>query len=333
MVQILIPVVITVTAVLLILSYQQAFATDTIISSDTTLSGVAEGDTVTINPGVKVSATGKIAGTLTNNGILEANDGFSIFGLGTLTNNEGGIVVSIGPVGFQMGGGTFNNAGLFTVYDHIGADEAICVRIADGSCVDIIPTINNQPTGVVYGGQIAGTHNLIFNNSGIIACNVEFDPGITDYIGNRPICDATLFSNQGMQLFEGNSLSDEVLSLNQPLRVVAFHNTGFCIDPNDPVCPDFRAVDLTISWINPTGDTVRQIHFNAPTGYDSYSPDMAGEWMIVADFGGGDVFAKSVNVPINVVPESAIGTVALVGSSLAVLGAFICFKRQNTTQP
>src|SRR5437867_7087765 len=330
MAQVLIPVFITVAAALLILSYQQAFATDTIISSDTTLSGVAEGDTVIINPGVKVSATGEIAGTLINNGILEANDGFSIFGLGTLTNNEGGIVVSIGPVGFQMGGGTFNNAGLFTVYDHIGADEAICVRIADGSCVDIIPTINNQPTGVVYGGSIDGTHNLIFNNSGIIACNVDFD-GLTSYIGNRPICDATLFSNQGMQLFEGNSLSDEVLSLNQPLRVVALHNTGFCVDPSNPDCPDFRAVDLTISWINPTGDTVRQIHFNAPTGYDSFSPDMEGEWMIVADFGGGDVFAKSVNVPINVVPESAIGAVALVGSSLAVLGAFICFKRQNTT--
>ncbi|TLY02577.1 MAG: hypothetical protein E6K92_05465 [Thaumarchaeota archaeon] len=90
---------------------------------------------------------------------------------------------------------------------------------------------------------------------------------------------------------------------------------------------------MTFSWISPSADTVRQIHFNAPTGYDSFSPDMAGEWMIVADFGGGDVFAKSVNVPINVVPESAIGAVALVGSSLAVLGAFICFKRQNTTSP
>src|SRR5437773_5523903 len=331
MVQILIPVFITVTFLVLILSYQQAFATDTIISSDTTLSGVPEGDTVIINPGVKVRATGEIAGTLINNGILEANDGFSIFGWGTLTNNEGGMVVSIGPIGFQMGGGTFNNAGLFTVYDHIGADEAICVRIADGSCVDIIPIINNQPTGVVYGGQIAGTHSLTFNNNGIIACNVEFDPGMTDCIGNRSICDATLFSSKGMQLFESNSLSDEVLSLSQPLRVVALHNTGFCVDPNAPGCPDFRVVDLTISWINPSGDTVRQIHFNAPTGYDYFSPDMAGEWMIVADFGGGDVFAKSVNVPINVVPESAIGAVALVGSSLAVLGAFICFKRQNTT--
>src|SRR5206468_1818713 len=161
MVQILIPVFITVTAVLLILSYQQAFATDTIISSNTTLSGVAEGDTVIINPGVKVRATGEIAGTL----------------------------------------------------------------------------INNQPTGVVYGGQIAGTESLTFNNCGIIACNVEFDPpGSTSYIGNRPICDATLFANQGMQLFEGNSLSDEVLSLNQPLRVVALHNTLNCLDPNDPVC-------------------------------------------------------------------------------------------------
>ena len=332
MVQVLIPVFITVTFLVLILSYQQAFATDTIISSNTTLSGVAEGDTVIINPGVKVSATGEIAGTLINNGILEANDGFRIFGQGTLTNNEGGIVVSIGPVGFGMGGGTFNNAGLFTVYDHIDGNIAICYKIVDGSCLDGYPIINNQPTGVVYGGQIAGTESLTFNNSGIIACNVEFDPpGSTSYIGNRPICDATLFSNQGMQLFEGNGLSDEVLPLNQPLRVVALHNTLNCLDPNDPVCPDFRAVDLTISWINPSGDTVRQIHFNAPTGYDSFSPDMAGEWMIVADFGGGDVFAKSVNVPINVVPESAIGAVALVGSSLAVLGAFICFKRQNTT--
>src|SRR5437870_6060818 len=164
MAQVLIPVVITVTALLLILSYQQAFATDTIISSDTTLSGVAEGDTVFINPGVKVRATGEIAGALINNGILEANDGFRIFGQGTLTNNEGGIVVSIGPIGFQMGGGKFNNAGLFTVYDHIGADEAICVRIADGSCLDLFPIIYNQPTVAVYGGPITGSISLTFNN-------------------------------------------------------------------------------------------------------------------------------------------------------------------------
>jgi len=113
-----------------------------------------------------------------------------------------------------MRGGTFNNAGLFTVYDHFGADTAICYKIVDGSCLDINPIMNNQPSGVVYGGFNSGTHDLTFNNNGILACNVEFDPGSTSYTGNPPTCDATLFSNQGMQLFGGNSLSNLVLSLN-----------------------------------------------------------------------------------------------------------------------
>ena len=73
---------------------------------------------------------------------------------------------------------------------------------------------------------------------------------------------------------------------------MALHNTLNWLDPDHPSCPDFRVVDLTFSWISPSADTVRQIHFNAPTGYDSFSPDMADTRMIVADFGGGDIFAE-----------------------------------------
>ena len=94
-----------------------AEATDpTIITSDTTLGDIPAGETVIISSGVKVTASGLMDGTLINNGILVV-DGFTI--RGTLTNNEGGILVQYPFNGLGIVGGTLNNAGLMTVYDHV----------------------------------------------------------------------------------------------------------------------------------------------------------------------------------------------------------------------
>ena len=56
---------------------------------------------------------------------------------------------------------------------------------------------------------------------------------------------------------------------------------------------------------------------------------MVGHYTIIADLGDGVVIQKELNVAVNVVPESPIGIIALMGSTLAALGGFIVLRRRQ----
>ena len=58
----------------------------------------------------------------------------------------------------------------------------------------------------------------------------------------------------------------------------------------------------------------------------TFTPTLAGSYTIKADFGNGTVVEQTLNISFNVVPESMIGTVALIASSL---GGFVAFKRMR----
>lgn len=60
---------------------------------------------------------------------------------------------------------------------------------------------------------------------------------------------------------------------------------------------------------------------------NSFEPNEAGDWMVEADFNNGVVVRETVNVPFMVIPESPIGVIALLGSSLAAIGIFALRKR------
>jgi hypothetical protein len=59
----------------------------------------------------------------------------------------------------------------------------------------------------------------------------------------------------------------------------------------------------------------------------SFIPDKPGEWTVAADFFNGTILTETLSVSFFVVPESPIGVIAILASSLATLLWFI--RRRN----
>ena len=53
-----------------------------------------------------------------------------------------------------------------------------------------------------------------------------------------------------------------------------------------------------------------------------FTPDEVGKWTVVADFGNGVVKQQTFDVKLFVIPESPVGTLALIASSLAALAFY-----------
>ena len=58
----------------------------------------------------------------------------------------------------------------------------------------------------------------------------------------------------------------------------------------------------------------------------AFTPTIVGHYTVLADFGDGVILEKELDVSFNVVPESPIGLIALVGSSFAALGTYMKFR-------
>lgn len=77
----------------------------------------------------------------------------------------------------------------------------------------------------------------------------------------------------------------------------------------------------TCETIEPGSNT--QFPGNAFSGFD-----MAGTWVFAANVQGGNTFLYEFVVSFLVVPEAAIGAVAIIGSSIAVLGAYAVLRKR-----
>ena len=122
----------------------------------------------------------------------------------------------------------------------------------------------------------------------------------------------------GLSLFEGVNPSDLTINLGQEVTAVA--NT------------DNAGVDqVTFRWIDPSSnvDETTPVPLSSGSAQDAFTPDEQGTWTVEADFGNGVVIQKTLNISFLVIPESAIGTLALVGSALAVLGVFVAVRRRS----
>jgi hypothetical protein len=64
----------------------------------------------------------------------------------------------------------------------------------------------------------------------------------------------------------------------------------------------------------------------AMTAQDTFTPDEYGQWIIEVHFQSSYV-RQTVNVSYFVLPESPIGTIALMVASLGAVGAFVAFKK------
>lgn len=119
-----------------------------------------------------------------------------------------------------------------------------------------------------------------------------------------------------LKLLEGGSLSDLVVDLNQEVEASASTDN-----------PD--VTKITFSWVDPNGNNAKTTDVTPSSGSasDTFKPDQPGQWTVTADFGNGQSITKTLNISFNVIPESAFGVLALLGSSLAALGGFVGIRR------
>jgi len=123
-------------------------------------------------------------------------------------------------------------------------------------------------------------------------------------------------------LFEDASPSDSVLDLNQEVQSVAETS-------------NLNLESATIRWINPFGESVRSeivplsLSGQKATASDKFSPDQVGRWTVEADFGNGEVIQKTLDISFNVIPESPIGIIAMIGSSFVALVGFVYFRNRS----
>ncbi len=93
------------------------------------------------------------------------------------------------------------------------------------------------------------------------------------------------------------------------------------------------AATLQITVTDPLGGTNTQT-FGSTTGTVSFPADKVGVWKVEADwFGSGKLVQKEIinlQVSFLVLPESPIGTAALIGSSLAAFGGFMALRHRGT---
>lgn len=140
--------------------------------------------------------------------------------------------------------------------------------------------------------------------------NVKFDRTIVSGSGEH---------NYDLNLFEGMAASDLVASVGDELEALA--------ETDDP-----EVSEVIFRWIDPSDivDRTVTVPLAGGSASDTFMPDEKGTWKVEADFGNGKVVQVTLNISFFVLPESPIGSLALVASTLASLGAFVFFKKRTT---
>jgi hypothetical protein len=117
-----------------------------------------------------------------------------------------------------------------------------------------------------------------------------------------------------LRLFEGSEHSDGVIDLGQQVRAVASTN-------------DNRVEKVIFRWIDPSTVNGRTIEAALDSSAeDVFEPGESGAWIVEADFGHGIVVREDLDVTFLVVPESQLGAILLISTSLGALGAYLVHK-------
>jgi hypothetical protein len=121
-----------------------------------------------------------------------------------------------------------------------------------------------------------------------------------------------------LELYEDGNPSDRVIDLGEDITAKA-------------TTIDSSIVNVTFRWIDPSNNEVRTNTVNIVNGEasDTYTPNQVGTWKVVAEFSDGTIVVKELQVPFQVVPESIIGALFIIGSSLAVLAVYRRRRKVN----
>ena len=126
------------------------------------------------------------------------------------------------------------------------------------------------------------------------------------------------FAKYSLTLYEGSNPSDGVINLGDNITAKATTTNNII-------------TNVKFRWIDPSNNEARNTTVNIVNGEasDAYTPNQVGTWKVVAEFSNGTIVVKELNVPFQVVPESIIGALSVIGSSLAVLAVYRRRRKVN----
>jgi hypothetical protein len=185
-------------------------------------------------------------------------------------------------------------------------------RTMDDELYNIASFINDGDTQVEFVTENSSTDDNLF----LLILAITAQASVGEICGDDIDNDEDGQVDEGcevynLNLFEGSDPSDLVFNLGQEAKAVA--------DTNDAT-----VTNVTFTWIDPSSnpDQTTTVPVVAGEAEDTFTPDEVGTWTVVADFGNGVVIVETLDIDFLVIPESAVGTLALVVSSLAAMGAF-----------
>jgi hypothetical protein len=170
----------------------------------------------------------------------------------------------------------------------------------DDSAVAIAIDSNN---GNVFIAGYTYSNNFPIVNGYDDSFNGYYDAFVAKLTSTEPI--------HNLELYEDGNPSDRVIDLGEDITAKA-------------TTIDSSIVNVTFRWIDPSNNEVRTNTVNIVNGEanDTYTPNQVGTWKVVAEFSNGAIVVKELQVPFQVVPESIIGALSVIGSSLVVLAVY-----------
>jgi hypothetical protein len=177
--------------------------------------------------------------------------------------------------------------------------------------------LNLDPDGTSFWSADFGTSNVYKIDIATGAVLDSFQTSVKGSVFGLAIAGELTVSKpeHHLRLFEGTDETDGTFGLGDDARAVA--------DTNDPLVDQ-----VEFRWIAPSASVVTDtVLLVGGTAESIFSPlDEVGDWTVEADFGNGVIVRETLHIDFLVIPESPLGIAALVGSSIAALGAFMFLK-------
>ena len=259
------------------------------------------------------------AGTLNNAGTINNKCGATFNDTGTFTGNpvDYEICITLAPANANNPAGG-NHTVIATVTDSSGrpqADISVTFNVTSG------PNVGTTGTNVT---DSAGNSTFTYSDAGGAGTDTILS-SFNDQTGVKHL------SNAVTKNWIGPPPPPPPYSLELKQGVANIPNGGFA-EINQAVTANATtnsstATQVNFTRINPDSTVDTQIvSLTLSSAQYTFTPTMVGHYTILADFGNGVVIEKGLDISFNVIPESPIGLIALVGSSFAALGAYMKFR-------
>lgn len=235
---------------------------------------------------------------------------------GGLVNNVSSSINNHGYLAIRIDRVIFVNNGTIINYDKISFNgpgdgiNAVDGIIENYNEISSVETNFNNEGKFINNGKIT-SGDLNFINYGVVINNNLMQSNNiynNSIIVNCGTIDATIYGNSLQPCNCYLVIYPDTVRIGEYVTASVFTNST--ID------------NVRFRWSDNLGEK-RNVIDNLEPFEDVYNPDTAGEWTVEAICSDGSISIKTLHVSFLVLPESIIGTIAIIGSSLTIMIAYI----------